>query len=154
MQWIRRHLTVAATFTDAFTDGYIRFVFHTLTDSFTEGMNPSAFDSSCHNYQRIYKRIYSVGISNTHRKIYRRYIAVGKSRYHRRNKIRRYISSRKHFFSAQIPSVKPSTNGFFVFPTDIATECRITDERKVDGRNPSVKTYRIFSSVKLWNLVV
>jgi len=34
---IRRHLTVAATLTDEFTDGYIRSVFHTLTDSFTDG---------------------------------------------------------------------------------------------------------------------
>jgi hypothetical protein len=34
---IRRHLTVAATLTDEFTDGYIRSVFHTLTDRFTDG---------------------------------------------------------------------------------------------------------------------
>jgi hypothetical protein len=33
---IRRHLTVVATFTDEFTDGYIRSVFHTLTDRFTD----------------------------------------------------------------------------------------------------------------------
>jgi hypothetical protein len=44
------------------------------------------------------------------------------------------------FFGAQILSVKPSANGFFVFPTDIATKLGITDERKADGRNPSVKT--------------
>jgi hypothetical protein len=43
------------------------------------------------------------------------------------------------FFGAQIPSVKPSANGFFVLPTDIATEWGITNERKADGRNPSVK---------------
>jgi hypothetical protein len=43
------------------------------------------------------------------------------------------------FFGAQIPSVKPSANGFFVFSTDIAMEGGITDERKADGRNPSVK---------------
>jgi len=134
-----------STFTDAFTDGYIRSVFHTLTDRITDGLKPSAFDSSCHNYRRLYRRIYSVGISNTHWQIYRRYVAVGKSWYHRRNKIRRYISSRKLFFGAQIPSVKPSANGFFVFPTDIATEWGITDEEKADGRNPSVNT---------WNLVV
>jgi hypothetical protein len=36
--------------------------------------------------------------------------------------------------------VKPSANDFFVFPTDIATEGGITDERKADGRNPSVTT--------------
>jgi hypothetical protein len=43
------------------------------------------------------------------------------------------------FFWAQILSVKPSANGFFVLPTDIATEWGITNERKADGRNPSVK---------------
>jgi hypothetical protein len=37
-------------------------------------------------------------------------------------KIRLYISSGKLFFGAQIPFVKPSANGFFVFSTDIATE--------------------------------
>jgi hypothetical protein len=43
-------------------------------------------------------------------------------------KIRRYISrGNLFFFGAQIPYVKPSANGFFVFPTDIATEGGITD---------------------------
>jgi hypothetical protein len=56
------------------------------------------------------------------------------------NKIRRYISSEKLFFGAQIPSVKPSANGFFVFPTDIATEWKINDEGKADGRDLLVKT--------------
>jgi hypothetical protein len=37
-------------------------------------------------------------------------------------------------------SVKPSVNGFFVFPTDIPTEWGITDEGKADGRIPSVMT--------------
>jgi hypothetical protein len=46
----------------------------------------------------------------------------------------------KLFCGAQIPSVKPSANGFFIFPTDIATEGEITDEGKADGRNPSVMT--------------
>jgi hypothetical protein len=56
-------------------------------------------------------------------------------------KIRRYISSGNlFFFGAQISSVKPSANGFFVLPTDIATEWGITDERKADGRNPSGMT--------------
>jgi hypothetical protein len=41
----------------------------------------------------------------------------------------------------QIPFVKPSANDFFVFPTDIAMEGRITDEGKADGRNPSVMTW-------------
>jgi hypothetical protein len=47
---------------------------------------------------------------------------------------------RNFFFGVQIPFVKPSTNGFFVFLTDIATEYGITDERKVDGRILSVTT--------------
>jgi hypothetical protein len=66
------------------------------------------------------------------------------------------------FFGVQIPSVKPLANGFFVFPTDIATELGITDERKADRHNPLVKmsvnksptnclshTDRIIPSVKL-----
>jgi hypothetical protein len=40
----------------------------------------------------------------------------------------------------QIPSAKPSANGFFVFPTNIATEWGITDEGKADGLNPLVNT--------------
>jgi hypothetical protein len=42
----------------------------TITMGFTDGMNPLASDSSIH--RRIYRRIYSVDISNTHRQIYRR----------------------------------------------------------------------------------
>jgi hypothetical protein len=34
---IRLHLTVAATLTDEFTNGYIQSVFHTLIDRFTDG---------------------------------------------------------------------------------------------------------------------
>jgi hypothetical protein len=54
-------------------------------------------------------------------------------------KICRYISRGNLFFGAQILSVKPSANGFFVFPTDIATEWGITDERKGDKHIPSVR---------------
>jgi len=54
-------------------------------------------------------------------------------------KIRQYISSGNLFFGAQIPFVKPSADGFFVFPTDIATEWRITDDGKADRHNLSVK---------------
>ena len=130
----------------------------------TDGMNPSVFDNSIHrhiyrriysvgisnthrqtesvgiwhNYRRIYRLIYTVSITNTHRQLYRRYVSVGKSRYHRRMKICRYISSGKLFFGAQIPSVKPSANGFFMFPTDIATKWGITDEGKADRCNPSM----------------
>jgi len=56
-----------------------------------------------------------------------------------RIKIRQYISSGKLFFGTQISSVKPLANDFFVFPTDIGMEWGITDERKADGHNPSVK---------------
>jgi hypothetical protein len=38
-------------------------------------MNPSVFDNSIHRH--IYRRIYSVGISNTHRQIYRQTESVG-----------------------------------------------------------------------------
>jgi hypothetical protein len=97
-------LTVAATITDEFTDGYIRSVFQTLTEKFTHSMYPSV------NHD-ITDRI----------------------------KIHRYISSGKLFFGAQIPSVRPSANGFFVFSTEIATKCGIIDEGKAEGCNPLVK---------------
>jgi hypothetical protein len=44
------------------------------------------------------------------------------------------------FFGAYVPSVKPSVNDFFVFPTDIPMEWGITDEGKADGIIPSVMT--------------
>jgi hypothetical protein len=44
------------------------------------------------------------------------------------------------FFCAHFLSVKPSVNGFFVFPTNIPTEWGITDEGKADGRIPSGMT--------------
>ena len=44
-------------------------------NNITDGINPSVFDSSIH--RRIYRRIYSVGISNTHRQIYRQTESVG-----------------------------------------------------------------------------
>jgi hypothetical protein len=66
---------------------------------------------------------------------------MGKSRYHRRTKNPSvYFKRESFFFCAQIPSVKPSANGFFVLPTNIAMEWGITDERKADGRNPLVMT--------------
>jgi hypothetical protein len=68
-------------------------------------------------------------------------LSVGQSQYTDGIKIRRYISSGNlFFFGAQIPFVKPSANGFFVFSTDIETEWRITDEGKADRRNPLVMT--------------
>ena len=94
---IRRHLTVAATSTDEFTNGYIRSVFQTLTGKFTNGKWPSV------NHD-ITDGIKSVSI----------------------------FQAGNFFFCTQISSVKPSANVFFVFPTDIATECGIIDERKAD----------------------
>jgi len=103
---------------------------NTITKGFTDEINPSA----------IYRWIYSVGISYTHRQIYRRDVAVDKSRYHRWNKNPSvYFKRESFFFGAQISSVKPSANDFFVLPTDIATKWGITDESKADGRNPSVR---------------
>jgi hypothetical protein len=73
--------------------------------------------------------------------MYRRLVSVSQSQYHRRNKNPSvYFKWESFFFGFQIPSVKPSANGFFVFPTDIATEGGITDGRKADGRIPSVMT--------------
>jgi len=80
MDLIRRHLTVAATLTDEFTDGYIRLVSQTLTDKFTDSMDPSVKHD-------IIDRFYSVGI----------------------------FQAGNFFFGAQIPSVKPSANGFLFF---------------------------------------
>jgi hypothetical protein len=58
---------------------------------------------------------------------------------HRRNENPSvYFKRESFFFGAHVPSVKPSVNGFFVFPTDIPTEWGITDEGKAGGRIPSV----------------
>jgi hypothetical protein len=104
---IRRNLTVA------FTDGYIRLVFQTLTDSFLDGLNPSAFDSSCHTYRRIYRRIYSVGMSYTHWQFYRWKVAFGKSRYHRRNENPSVYFKRETFFWRANSVCKTISKWFF-----------------------------------------
>jgi len=73
--------------------------------------------------------------------MYRRIFSVGNYNVTDGMKIRRYISSKNlFFFGAHVPSVKPSVNGVFVFPTDIPTEWGITDEGKADGLIPSVMT--------------
>jgi hypothetical protein len=72
--------------------------------------------------------------------MYRRIFSVGNYNVTDGIKIRRYISRGNFFFGAHVPSVKPSVNGFFVFPTDIPTEWGITSEGKADGRMPSVMT--------------
>jgi hypothetical protein len=50
-----------------------------------------------------------------------------------------YFKRETFFFGLQFPSVIPSANVFFIFPTDIATDSGITDERKIDGRIPSMR---------------
>jgi len=114
--------------------------YYRLTDNFTDGLNPSVFYSACHSYRRMYRRISSVGIPNPHQQIYRRYESVGMSHYHRWDKSVGIFQARNFFFCEQFPSVKPSANVFFIFPIDIATDSGITDERKADGRIPSVRT--------------
>jgi len=128
-------LTIA--FTDAFTDGYIRSVFQTFTDRFTDRLNPSAFDTITDEFIDGYIRsVFQTLTDNFTDGIYPSvnhditdgWKSVG------------IFQAGNFFFGAQIPFVKPLANGFFVFPTDIATEWEITDEGKADGRNPSVKT--------------
>jgi predicted choloylglycine hydrolase len=93
-------LTVAATITDEFTDGYIQSVFQTLTDKFTNGM----------------------------------YLSVN----HDKNPS--VYFKRETFFWRANSVCKTIGKFFFVFPTDIAMECGITDEGKANGHNLSVKT--------------
>jgi hypothetical protein len=62
------------------------------------------------------------------------------SHYHRQDKSVGIFQAGNFFFGAQFSSVKPSANVFFVLPTDIAMDGGITDERKADGRIPSVRT--------------
>ena len=67
-----------------FTDEFGRYFKNSPTDLPTELIRRH-LTVSCHQYRRIYRRIYSVGISYTHRRIYRRIFFVGQSQYHRRN---------------------------------------------------------------------
>ena len=75
--------------------------------------------------------------------------------------------SRKLFFSARSPYVRPSVFGFFLFPIELATERGITDDQYSDGQISSVRssgkilpmncvsyTNRINLLVKLFNGVV
>jgi hypothetical protein len=112
-EWICQYLTVALT--DAFTDGYIQSVFQTLTDSFPDGLNPSAFDSSCHTYWWIYRRIYSVGMSYIHRQFYRWIVAVGQSWYHQQNKNPSVYFKRETFFWHANSICKTIGKWFFCF---------------------------------------
>ena len=60
---IRRHLTVASTRTDEFTDGNIRSVFHTLTDRFPDGSFPSVNHNITDGLKTV--GIFQAGISPT-----------------------------------------------------------------------------------------
>ena len=114
--------------------------YYILTDNFTDGLNPLVFYSACHNYRRMYRQISSVGIPNPHRQIYRQYESVGMSHYHRWDKSVGIFQARNFFFLRAISVCKTIGKCFFYFPTDIATDSGITDERKADGRIPSVRT--------------
>jgi len=112
-------------------------VFRTLTDNFTEGYSPLAFDRELENIYWI-------------------------CHYHRRNQSVGIFQAGIFFFWRTIFVCKTIGNCFF-FPTDLAMELGITDERKADERFSSVKklptnsksqTDGIFPSVKLCNLVV
>jgi len=95
---IRRYLTVPATMTDEFTDGYLRSVFQTLTDKFTDGMHPLV----CHTI--------TDGINPS------------------------VYFKRETFFWRAISVCKTIGKCFFYFSD------RYSEERKADGRIPSVRT--------------
>jgi len=146
-----------------------------ITEGFTDEIYPSVFDSSCHSHWRIYRRIYSVGISHSPTTLptdlIHQYLTVPAimtdectDGYLRlvfqtltdnftdgmypsvchtiTNGINPsvYFKRETFFLARNFSSVKPSANVFFVLPTDIAMDGGITDERKADGRIPSVRT--------------
>ena len=114
--------------------------YFTFTDNFTNGLNPSVFGSTSHNDRRMYRRISSVGISNTHRQLYRRYVSISMSQYHRQDKSVSIFQAGTFFLRAISVCKTISKCFFFVFPTDITMDDGITDERKADRLIPSVKT--------------
>jgi hypothetical protein len=46
-------------------NNFLKTYLKIITKGFTDGIYPSAFDSSCHSHRRIYRWIYSVGISHS-----------------------------------------------------------------------------------------
>jgi len=44
-------------------NNFLKTYLKIITEGFIDGLYPSAFDSSCHRHRRLYKRIYSVGIT-------------------------------------------------------------------------------------------
>ena len=107
----------------------------------TDGINPSVFNSSCQQYRRIYRRIYSVGISYTHGRIYQRIFSVGQSQYHRRNENPSVYFKRESLFFWRANFVcKTIGKWFFCFSDGQSDGREITDEGKADGHNLSVMT--------------
>ena len=46
-------------------NNFLKTYLKIITEGFTDGIYLSAFDSSCHNHRRIYRRIYSVSITDS-----------------------------------------------------------------------------------------
>ena len=46
-------------------NNFFKNILKIITEGFTDGIYPSAFDSSCHSHQWIYRRIYSVSIRDS-----------------------------------------------------------------------------------------
>jgi len=88
--------------------------YFTFTDNFTNGLNPSVFGSTSHNDRRMYRRISSVGISNTHRQLYRRYVSISMSQYHRQDKSVSIFQAGTFFLRA-ISVCKTISKCFFLF---------------------------------------
>ena len=109
--------------------------YYALTDKFTDGLNPSVLPQ----WPTMYWWISSVGIPNSHRQVYRRYESVGMSHYHRRDKSVGIFQAKNFFWRAISVCKTIGKCFFFIFPTDIATNSGITDERKADGRIPSLR---------------
>jgi hypothetical protein len=120
------------------TDIFSRYF--TLTDNFTNRLNPSVFDSTCYNDRRMYRRIYSVGISNTHQQLYQRYVSVGMSHYHRQDKSVGIFQAGNFFFRV-IFFCKTIGKCFFCVAD------RYSDRRWYYRRTESRRTYSIGEDV-------
>ena len=130
MEYIRRHLTVAATVIDEFIDGYIRSVFHThrqyltvpatMTDECTDRYLRSVFQTFTDNFTDGFHPSVCHTITD----------GLNPSVYFKR----------ETFFFHAISVCKTIGKFFFIFLTDIAMDSGITDERKAVGRIPLVRT--------------
>ena len=150
-------------------NNFLKTYLKIITEGFTDGIYPSAFDSSCHNHRRLYRRIYWVDISHSPTDLICRYLTVPATMTDECTD--RYLWSvfqtlTDNFIDGMYPSVCHTiTDGinplvylkreiffwrtifvcktigkcFFVLPTNIVTNGGITDERKADGRILSMK---------------